>query len=200
MLVGKKVILEGIEYENIEQMRQWRNDASMRRFFREFKDISKDKQEAWYKERGNNTNPAHIYFQIMGMPSVGEDMNPECADISKRTLIGACGLHYIDWHLRSAEFGIFLGTSRGGGKGKEALMLMCDYGFKELNLHKIWCEVYDNNVSVNLYRKIGFKDEGILRDNYFHEGKYGNSFVLSVLENEWKEQHGDKPLWKISEL
>jgi RimJ/RimL family protein N-acetyltransferase len=202
MLIGTKVILEEIDYSNIEQMRQWRNDPSMRKYFREYKDISKDKQEAWYKERGNNTNPSHVYFQIMEISSVIPYVSSayDVEQINKRTLIGSCGLHYIDWRLRSSEFGIFLGTSRGGGKGKEALTLMFDYGFKELNLHKIWGEVYDNNSSIGLYRHIGFKDDGILRDNYFHEGKYGNSYMISMLENEWRDKYGDKPLWQIKEL
>ena len=189
MLVGEKVILEEIDHANIEQMRVWRNQPDMRQWFREYKDISRDKQEAWYKERGNNTNPAHVYFQIM---SLGAEENentfkrtPE-ERIETRYLIGACGLHYIDFRLRSAEFGIFLGRDKGAGKGKEALKMLCDYGFKELNLHKIWAEVYSSNDSIELYRKLGFKDDGILRDNFFHNGKYGNSIMMSVLEDEWQ--------------
>jgi RimJ/RimL family protein N-acetyltransferase/ubiquinone/menaquinone biosynthesis C-methylase UbiE len=200
MLIGNKIVLEEIDHSNIEQMRQWRNDPSMRRFFREYKDISKDKQELWYKERGNNTNAEHVYFQIMALPEVSPDMNPGCADVGERTLIGACGLHYINWRTRSAEFGIFLGAKRGGGRGKEALLLMCDYGFKELNLHKIWCEVYDNNDSIGLYRHIGFKDEGVLRDNYYHDGKYGNSNILSVIEDEWREKYGDDVLCRTKNI
>ncbi|KKL78473.1 hypothetical protein LCGC14_2024540, partial [marine sediment metagenome] len=65
MLEGEKVILEEIDPENIEWVRQQRNDPEMRQYFREWKDISKDKQGRWYKDRGNNTNPNHVYFQIM---------------------------------------------------------------------------------------------------------------------------------------
>jgi len=179
MLVGEKITLGEVDPENIEQLRMWRNDPSMRKFFREWKDISKDKQQQWYEERGNNTNPSHIYFQIK----------------SKNKLIGCCGLHYIDWRIRSVEFSIFLGVDRGQGKGKEALVLMCDYAFKEVGVHKVWCEVYDNNPSVNLYKKVGFVEEGVLRDNYYHEGKYGNSIIMSVLENEWRAKYGDGVLW-----
>ena len=78
-----------------------------------------------------------------------------------------------------------MGDVRGKGLGGEALFLLFDYGFREMNLHKIWCEVYDSNASVNLYRRLGFQDDGVLRDNYFHGGKYGNSIMMSVLEDEW---------------
>lgn len=186
MLIGQKVILEEIDPANVEQLRQWRNDPSIRKYFREWRDISKDKQDCWYKDRGNNINQSHIYFQIM------ERMD------NSNILAGSCGLHYIDWRLRSAEFGCFLAPEFiGQGLGKEALVLLFDYGFKECNFHKIWCEVYDNNTSINLYKKIGFKEEGILRDNYFHEGRYGNSTIMSILECEWREKYGDSVLWEV---
>ena len=179
MLKGKKVILDVVDPKDIEWMRQQRNDPEMRKYFREWKEISKAQQEWWYNDRGNNTNPNHVYFKIL--------------EAEHMDLVGCLGLHYVDWRLRSAEFGIFLSReARGKGIGKEALFMLCDYGFREMNLHKIWCEVYDNNQSVNLYRKLGFKDDGILRDNYFCDGKYGNSIMMSVLEDEWFNLHGGR--------
>lgn len=178
MWKGKKVILECIDEENIEQMRQWRNDPERRQYFREWKDITKPMQKAWFDERGCNKHPQHVYFQIM---SYRED----ASGLIHKNLIGCCGLHYIDWRLRCAEFGIFIAQDLGQGKGKEALELLCNYGFWEMNLHKIWCEVYDNNSSIELYRSLGFKDEGMQRHTYFNKGQYGNSYLLSVLESEW---------------
>lgn len=182
MLIGDKTILEEIDFENVEQLRCWRNEMDLRKYFREWKDITRDKQLQWYKDRGNNSNQQHVYFQIMAK-NVALDND----GIKNRYLVGCCNLSYIDWRLKSAEFGIFLGKEfRNLGLGKEALKMMCDFGFKEMGLHKIWCEVFEGNTSIDLYRRLGFKDEGVLRDNWFHEGKYGNSYVLSVLENEWK--------------
>ena len=198
MLIGKKIILEDIYPENIEYLRGWRNDPSIRKYFREWKDISKPRQQEWYSERGNNLNHEHVYFQVMYMDSNIED---EKLRIKERKIAGCCGLHYIDWRLRSAEFGCFLGPEFiGKGMGKESLILLFDFGFKEMNLHKIWCEVYDNNTSAELYRRIGFVDEGILRDNYYHEGCYGNSFVMSILEDEWREKYGNDVMWNTNNV
>lgn len=186
MIIGKRVILEEIDPENIEQMRQWRNDPELRKYFREYRDISKDMQDIWYADRGNNTSKNHIYFQIM-------ERNTPCSTGLERTLIGCCGLHYISWRIRSAEFGVFLGESRGKGLGKEALTLMFDYGFRELNLHKIWAEVYEFNKAFGLYKDgMGMQQDGVLRDTQFHDGKYHNGIVLSVLEDEWFDVHGGR--------
>ena len=177
MLVGNKVVLESIAPESIEQMRLWRNDPELRRYFREYKDITPDQQSKWYQTRGNNSNPDHVFFQVMSKGSIGVD---------DRYLIGCCFLSYINSRLRSAEFGVYLNPKeQGQGKGKEALTLLFDYGFKELNLHRIWAECYDNNDAIHLYRKLGFKDDGLLRDAYFHDGHYGNSHMISLLEDEW---------------
>jgi RimJ/RimL family protein N-acetyltransferase len=191
MLIGDKVILEEIDPANIEQLRQWRNNPELRQWFRECKDITKDRQEVWYKDRGNNTNQEHVYFQIMSLgaeddPSIGQPYKRTMEQrIENRYLIGCCGLHYIDFRLRKAEFGIFIAKDRGQGKGKETLKMLFNYGFDELNLHKIWAEVYESNESIKLYRKF-LKEDGVLRDNSFHNGKYSNSTMMSVLEDEWK--------------
>ena len=179
MLIGKKVALNVVDPDNLEWLRQQRNSPEMRRYFREWKDISKDRQLEWYNERGNNTHLNHVYWQVENKAD-GE-------------LIGCCGLHYVDWRLRSAEFGIFLSKeSRGLGCGKEALNLMFDFGFREMNLHKIWAEVYNFNKALDVYTKgLGMHEDGILRDNTFCEGKYHNSIMLSILEDEWFERTGE---------
>ncbi len=198
MLVGEKVVLDAIDPEDIEWMRQQRNDPEMRKYFREWKDISKDQQLKWYASRGNNSDPNHVYFAIREIPEDGVQSCPLGCDKNNKVLcstdlVGCCGLHYVDWRLRSAEFGVFLGAkARGKGLGREALELMFDYGFREMNLHKIWCEIYDNNTAIDFYRSFGFVDEGVLRDNYFCNGKYGNSIRMSVLEDEWFDLHGGR--------
>jgi len=177
MLVGNNIVLEEIDRENINILRKWRNEPKVRKYFRAHKDISEDMQSEWYSSIGNNSHPNHVYFQIM--------LCEHTATI--KNIVGVCNLSYIDWHIRSAEAAIYVAKSSGKGIGTEALQLMCRYGFDELNLHKIWCEIFDNNQkSLHLFKKIGFVEEGILRDNYFSEGKYGNSYRLSLFKNELK--------------
>lgn len=214
MLVGKRVVLEEIDRDNVEWMRQQRNDPEMRKYFREWKDISKESQDVWYNSRGNNSDPNHIYFQIMALPRIDgagiSVMSDEDVDdlikevdgtkelsleesIDQRELIGCCGLHYVDFRVRKAEFGIFISKkARGLGLGKEALIMLCDYGFKEVNLNKIWAEVYNNNKAIDLYTSIGFNIDGVFRDNYFCDGHYGDSYLISVLEDEWFSKHGGR--------
>lgn len=175
MLKGKISYLCEVDEKNIEWLRNQRNDPDMRKYFREWKDISVSSQIKWYNSRGNNSNMNHVYFEIHSNASTDS------------SLIGCAGLHYINWRTRSAEFSIFLSkNSRGKGYGNDALQTMFEYGFKEMNLHKIWGEVYEFNDALGLYvNKLGMSVDGKLRDNCFYNGNYHDSTMVSILEDEW---------------
>lgn len=172
MLRGKKTHLTSVERGSLEQMRSWRNQPEMRKYFREYREISKDMQKDWYVNR---------------VLSDKEQVNFEIHENDTGVLIGHCGLYYIDWIHRHAEFGIYVGdtTYRSGGYGSDALRTLIKYGFDDLNLNKIWCEVYTNNDALTIYKHLGFQQEGILRQHYYNEGKYWDSTMLSVLKSEF---------------
>ena len=176
---GKKIFLSSVELSSIEQFRKWRNNPELRKYFREYLEISEEMQKTWYNSKVLNDK---------------NQVNFEIHDLDTQKLIGHCGLYYINWIHRHAEFGIYIGDPkyRGGGYGSDALRTLIKYGFNDLNLNKIWCEVYSNNQALGLYRHIGFKDEGVFRQHYFNEGKYWDSYLLSLLRGEHEMEEGDK--------
>lgn len=171
MLKNKKVILESVNHCDIKKFQAWRNNPELRKYFREYREISDDMQEAWFSKISQDKNQINFSIKEKGT----------------KKLIGHCGLYYISWTNRTAEFGIYIGDFeyRGKGFGSDALRMLCKYGFEELNLNRIWCEVYSNNKSLDMYRHIGFKDEGVLRQTYYSSGKYWDSYILSMLKNEY---------------
>lgn len=178
MIFGPKKLtyLGSVERENIEQLRHWRNQPELRKYFREYREISKDMQEKWFVEKVLN-DPKQINFEIH--------------DVETKKLIGSCGLYYIHNVNRTGEFGIYIGDEnfRRCGYGTDALVALLNYGFNYLGLHRIWCEVYSNNRAISTYRKIGFKDEGVMREVKFLEGEFLDSYILSILENEWRDMY-----------
>jgi len=182
MLEGENIVLDAIEPESIEWMRQQRNNPELRKYFREWKDISADQQNVWYREMGNNSNPRHVYFQIMEnhVRKNGDKYN-------LNALIGCCGLLNVDFRIRRAEFSIFLDPKKmRNGYGSEAFKLLLGFGFKDMNLNCVCGEVYDNNEAIEFYKKIGFEETGIMKHTYFKDdGTYGNSHVISMLREDW---------------
>jgi RimJ/RimL family protein N-acetyltransferase len=183
MLIGNKIILDAIEKKDLEWMRYHRNDPNLRKYFREFKDISPLRQQEWYETDGSNTNHSHIYFKIM---SKHTKRAGEAWDYSK--IVGVCGLTNTNWVARRTELSVYVAPEhQGKGLAKDALVVMYNYAFDDLNMHSIYAEVYDNNPAVDFYiNALGMTKDGVIRDTYYNDGKYGNSVMLTLLKDEWK--------------
>lgn len=169
------VKLTGIEPESLEQLREWRNKEELRVHFREFREITKSMQEEWYEKCVKNNDTSQFNFEIRTLKNA--------------ELIGHCGLYYVKWTNRTAEFGIYVGDQkfRGRGYGSDALCALLCYGFNELGLNRIWCEVYDTNSAISIYKRLGFKHEGTMRQHHFTNGKFVDSHILGLLSNEWQQ-------------
>lgn len=106
----------------------------------------------------------------------------------KNLCVGHVGLYEIDYRVRKAGIGTLIGEKklRGRGLGYRVKKAVIEYGFSELNLHKIESLVLENNpASIRINEKLGFKTDGLLRDYQFRNGAYLNAVLMSLLENEW---------------
>ena len=179
MLKGKKVGLIAIEREDLSALRDWRNNVEFRKHFREYREINMELQEKWYNESVKN-NPSVLMFGIRSL------LNQE--------LLGCCGLVYMHPVYRHADLSLYIGWKDAyiddEGYAREACELLFNYGFNDLGLNKIWTEIYIfDEKKKALYDSLGFKLDGVLRQNYFHEGKFWDSYVLSLLAEDWNPTH-----------
>jgi hypothetical protein len=179
MITGKLVGLRAIEKSDLALLRDWRNNPKFRKNFREIRELSMSNQEAWF-ERIVLGSRDDFMFIIVRL----EDNTP----------IGVCGLTYINWIIRSADFSFYIGHEAkyidNDGYAEEAAKLLIDYGFNILNLHKIWTELYEfDNIKISfLTGKLGFHKDGVLVDNCFEGGKYWNSYIVSILAKEFRDK------------
>jgi len=102
------------------------------------------------------------------------------------TLIGTCGYYGIHpWHMRGS-IGYELGSPFWRqGLMTEALNAIIDLGFKDMKLNRIDALVMPENLpSIRLLEKIGFKNEGLLREyeNWGDKG-FTDLYILSLLRN-----------------
>ncbi|HEY8957133.1 GNAT family N-acetyltransferase [Chitinophaga sp.] len=104
----------------------------------------------------------------------------------KDELIGTCGYHKISKIHFKAEIGYDLRPSYWGkGIMKEAVSVMLDYGYEELQFNRIEAFVDpDNLASSKLLTRLGFRYEGFLRDAFFEKGKFVNAELYSLLRSE----------------
>ena len=109
--------------------------------------------------------------------------------IENDELLGNIGFNDIDFVNKSGTLGIMLGNEKyyGKGYGKEALMLLLDYGFSFLNLRNIVLYVFEyNEIAYNLYKKVGFKEVGRIRKRQELMGKFYDSIVMDILNEEFE--------------
>ena len=94
----------------------------------------------------------------------------------------------INWTIRSAEVGIFIGEKScwNKGYGAEVMSLLLKFGFNNLNLNRTYLRVDDaNKGGIRAYEKAGFVHEGRFRQATFQNGEYGDVLLMSVLRTEW---------------
>lgn len=112
--------------------------------------------------------------------------------------IGNVKLGPIDWVHRRAHFGILIGDreSWGKGVGTEATRLTVEYAFTRLNLNRVDLGVYaEHEAAVRCYERVGFKVEGRMRQDLFHQGEYKDRLWMGLLRSEYvalKPQKADK--------
>ncbi|AST91264.1 MULTISPECIES: GNAT family N-acetyltransferase [Sutcliffiella] len=102
--------------------------------------------------------------------------------------IGITSLINIDLKNRNAECIIDIGDKEywGHGYGKEALKLLLDYAFLELNLHRVSLRVFSfNEKAISLYQKIGFQQEGVSRQALFRNGQWHDIVHMGLLQSEY---------------
>lgn len=103
--------------------------------------------------------------------------------------IGNCGFHSWNKEHKKAEifYKFFSDSNKGKGSMTEILPVVLDFGFKDLDLNRIQGLVADYNIpSIKLLLKNGFVKEGILREDYFDNGRFEDSVCYSLLKSEWK--------------
>ena len=108
----------------------------------------------------------------------------------KNDFIGVVALSNINSQARHAAFGINIAHPdyRGQGYGQEATKTMLRYGFLELNLNRIWLDVFSyNERAIRLYENVGFVHEGREREMIYRDGQYHDSIKMGILRREWKK-------------
>ena len=171
MLKGKYVGLRAIEESDLSQLLLWRNQPNYRRFFREYRELSQTDQRNWFDSKVLNDKSTEMFSIV---------------DVNTGELLGACGLCYIDWINRNADFSIYIGKDDLYIDEKyaiEAAQIMMKYGFEELNLHKLWSEIYSfDEAKKVMFDRLGFKLEGVHKEKHWTEGKWCDSLFYGYLQ------------------
>ncbi|QDY75253.1 GNAT family N-acetyltransferase [Streptomyces qinzhouensis] len=106
--------------------------------------------------------------------------------------VGTIGSHEADARHGRFMYGIAVGSAhQRKGYAAEAAVLFLRYMFAERRFHKCEARVYAyNEASLALHRRLGFAEEGRLRDYAFLAGRYRDLMMLGLLADEFAERYG----------
>jgi RimJ/RimL family protein N-acetyltransferase len=173
------VVLRALEPKDADYLYGYRNDWEVIRHLGGFSaGYSKDNLEEWIRRHSNR--PDEILWTIAS----GE------TDQS----IGHVGLYQIDSRVRKGQFAILIGDRGlwGRGLGTRVTEAVVSWAFAQLNLHKVSLHVLTNNErAIRIYELLGFRPEGILRDEQFRDGQFLDMMLMAVFEDEWRTLHGN---------
>ena len=176
LLIGEKIKLTSINEEDVSKIQKWHNDVS---FMRNYDTIS-----------ANPKNIEDVKDLIMDIRKCSTAYIFAVKELEDQGIIGVTGFENISWNNGTALIYIGIGEEkhRGQGLGKEALKLTIEFGFEELNFHRIYLTVLEYNESaINLYEKLGFKREGVYREFIHRDGKRYDIYLYGMLRSEWEE-------------
>lgn len=156
-----KILLSPIKNSDTKNVIKWRNSDLVINNFIDRNKLTKSIHENWLN---NKVATGEVYQFIAHDDTNNKDF-------------GSTYLKDINRIHSKAEFGIFIGKKDyiGKGYGAEILKLTINYGFQELKLNKIYARVLSyNNASHNMFVKLGFKEDALLRKDVIVNGKaYG---------------------------
>lgn len=176
LIRGEKVYLGPIRREHILIYTTWFQDLEFLQLLGKgaLMQFTEQDETEWYERQSKST--ADYQFAIY-----------TCDDDN---VIGTTALQSIHWRNRMAMFGIAIGDKNywGKGYGREATRLMLRFGFIELNLHRIWLQVFAFNTrAIRAYEQVGFVHEVRLRESIYRDGRYHDIYQMSILRDEWND-------------
>lgn len=112
----------------------------------------------------------------------------QAAIVDGDAIIGVVGFDGVDWNHRSAGIGYWLVEGRQGrGTMTEAVRALTAHAFDTWGLKRVEIRVAVGNVrSAAIPRRLGFTEEGVLRQAERHRDGYKDNTVFSMLADEWR--------------
>jgi len=165
--------LRAIELDDLPQLLAWRNTPELRRYFREFRELNSVQQRQWFDHKVNGDASTRMF-------AIEERVSGR--------LLGACGLCFIDWVNRAADFSIYLGADElyiDRHLAPDAAIALIRYGFDELGLNRLWSEIYAfDSAKTGFFDGLGFTLDGRHRQTHWAEGRWHDSLFYSLLASD----------------
>ncbi|MDS1140035.1 UDP-4-amino-4,6-dideoxy-N-acetyl-beta-L-altrosamine N-acetyltransferase [Pusillimonas sp. SM2304] len=158
---------------DLELVLGWRNHPDVRRYMLTQHEISMDEHRSWFRSTLLNGDKQLLIFEIDNLPYGFVQFS------------GLASGKVADW-------GFYLAPNARQGTGQSLGLAALDYGFGLLNLHKVCGQALEfNKPSIKFHLRLGFQQEGLLRDQHFDGRNYHSMVCFGLLAEEWSNRLKD---------
>jgi RimJ/RimL family protein N-acetyltransferase len=148
---------------------EWMNDPRVYTNMGFTPPITLEGTKQWFKNNQGNNNRIDLTY-------LDESNN----------VVGFCGLTHIDWATRQGETYSFISPNfQSQGHGTNQARMLIDYAFSNLKLNKLTSHIDETNrVSCRVREKLGFKLEGIIRQDKLLNGSLIDRYYYGLLASD----------------
>ena len=173
---GKNISLIASNVKFVDLYAKWDNDPDFRPVSRNILPISPEAFKKFFENK-QPSPPNEIFLNIWHKKD--------------KKIIGYVGFNHIHWSDAVADIGLVIGEKDYWGKdiGTEAVALILEYAFYELNLFKITgCMFHINTGSWSVAEKVGMTRDIVLKKQAYVQGEYVDEYQYCIFKDEWTEK------------
>lgn len=154
--------------DDLEQVLAWRNHEDVRRYMYTQHKISLAEHINWFERVSKDLSRHLLIFENNTVP---------------------CG--FINIHQVAtggiADWGFYIAPDAPKGTGQQLGRATLDYAFTQIGLHKLCAQALAyNERSIKFHIRLGYRQEGILRDQHFDGQSYHDVVYFGLLAAEWQ--------------
>ncbi|WP_434547882.1 UDP-4-amino-4,6-dideoxy-N-acetyl-beta-L-altrosamine N-acetyltransferase [Salinisphaera dokdonensis] len=157
---------------DLERVLEWRNHPDVRRYMYTRHEIGLREHRAWFARSTQDPSKRLMVFDVGDMPT-GFVSLASCSQ------------------GRIADWGFYLSPDAPRGSGRELGQAALDCAFLEMELHKVCGQALAfNEKSIRFHKRLGFVQEGLLRDQHFDGCGFHSVVCFGMLRQEWQPELG----------
>ena len=158
------------EQADLEQILAWRNQPQVRAYMLTQHEISMDEHRQWFERCYQDPTRRLMIVEEAGAP------------LGFVNFTGVAGGAIATW-------GFYAAPDVAKGAGNKIGLTALKFAFDTLELHKVCGQALAfNEASIRMHQKLGFRQEGVLRQQYKIDGSYHDIICFGLLCDEWNRE------------
>jgi [ribosomal protein S5]-alanine N-acetyltransferase len=176
LLTTRRLKIRNLRESDLDAFHQYRSNPEITKY-QGFDTFSRLQAKSFIEEHQN---------KLLIIP--GEWIQYAIENISSRQLVGDCAIYLHQSDSRIAEAGITIShIYQKQGYGKETMMGLMNFLFREKGIHRIVETVDSENMaSIRMLKSLSFRQEAHFIENVFFKGKWGSEYQFAMLRQEWE--------------